>query len=432
MGIFKRCLGILRNFLAVVRAMEIGTKAGSPRQLTTVARQGQQISRQHRPDYKIVLFMVLLIIIGSVLIYAIGPQTIGQDMASRQQGQLRLFYKHLAGVVIAGGVFVYLGKVDLAKLQKRAFKLLVFGFACGILLWVLATLPFNVPIIKCVNGACRWFAVPFLGMTIQVSEIMKFSLIIFLTVFWKYFNDRRQLNSRFNLVCSGLILALGVVLIVVAQNDLGTGISLLMIFLAMAWTANIKTTTIIATVVVLAMVGGLAVAVKPHRIARVMTFLEGDSVEINDRNRHIVNAKIAIGSGGLTGLGIGKSIQSTGYLPEAINDSIFAIIGEMFGFIGATITVLLYIGLTLKLLKNMAYSHVFEHRLLLAGAAAWIFSHFLINTTSMLGIAPMTGITLPFLSYGGTSLIFAAGVLGLAFNASRFTAYALYNVDRRG
>lgn len=425
---FKR----FAQFLTVVRAIETDTKVSPSRQLATAARQGQQISRQHRPDYNIVLFMVLLIIIGSVLIYAIGPQTISQSIASRQENQLRLFYKHVAGVIIAGGVFAYLGRVDLAKLQKWAFKLLVFGFACGVLLWVLAVLPFNVPIIKCVNGACRWFAVPFLGMTIQVSEIMKFSLIIFLTAFWKYFNDRQQLNSRFNLLYSGLILGFGLVLIVVAQNDLGTGISLLMIALAMAWVANIRTVTIVMTIVILALAGGLAVVAKPHRVARVMTFLEGDNVEINDRNRHIINAKIAIGSGGLTGLGIGKSIQSTGYLPEAINDSIFAIIGEMFGFIGAVAVVLLYISLILKLLKNVAYSHVFEYRLLLTGAATWIFSHFFINTTSMLGIAPMTGITLPFLSYGGTSLIFAAGVLGLAFNASRFTAYALYNVDRRG
>ena len=167
------------------------------------------------------------------------------------------------------------------------------------------------------------------------------------------------------------------------------------------------------------------VAVKPHRMARVMTFLKGDSTEITDSTRHIIQAKIAVGSGGMFGLGIGKSVQATGYLPEAINDSIFAIIGEVFGFAGCIVVVGLFAALVARLLKNVATSHDAFNRLLITGAAAWVFSHFAINITSMLGIAPMTGITLPFLSYGGTSMIFVAGVLGLAFNASQFTAHSI-------
>ena len=132
---------------------------------------------------------------------------------------------------------------------------------------------------------------------------------------------------------------------------------------------------------------------------------------------------IALGTGGLTGRGIGKSIQSTGYLPEAINDSIFAVIGEIFGFAGTVLVVVLFAALLLRVLRVAEYSPDMTRRLVVAGIFGWLFAHFFMNIASMIHLAPLTGITLPFLSAGGSSMLFSGAALGIVFQLSRYTAH---------
>lgn len=165
----------------------------------------------------------------------------------------------------------------------------------------------------------------------------------------------------------------------------------------------------------------------PHRRERLMTFLSGDtghtSQEARDENYHIRNAMIALGTGGVLGLGIGKSVQATGYLPEAINDSVFAIIGETFGLFGAVMVMLLFTILLLRILRVADHLEDMPMRLVAAGVFGWLAAHVILNISSMLGIFPLTGITLPLLSFGGTSMVFIAGALGLVFQLSRYTAH---------
>ena len=164
----------------------------------------------------------------------------------------------------------------------------------------------------------------------------------------------------------------------------------------------------------------------PHRIERVMTFFQGDShqtTQKDDNNYHIQQARIAIGSGGLFGLGIGKSVQATGYLPEAINDSIFAIMGETFGLVGLLAILGLFTALLLSLLRVAARLPDMRLRLIVAGVFGWVASHVVLNVAAMTGVAPLTGIPLPLLSYGGTSMLFVAAALGLAFQLSGFTSH---------
>lgn len=332
-------------------------------------------------------------------------------------------------MVIALVAFVITAKVPLEKIKKHALLILAIGLGTGVFLFVFSKQPlYKLGLAQCSLGACRWLNLRF--VTIQVAEIIKLSMVVFFAVFWKFFADKQTLNKSSNLFYSAIIFCLAFVMIAVWQNDLGTSLSMVFILLAMLWSAGIKP-QIMIIIAVLGLVGSAGfVMAKPHRRARVMTFLKGDNAEITDQTRHIIQAKIAVGSGGIFGLGIGKSVQATGYLPEAINDSIFAIIGEVFGLFGCLVVVGLFAALVARLLKNVATSHDAFNRLLIVGAAAWVFSHFAINITSMLGIAPMTGITLPFLSYGGTSMIFVAAVLGLAFNASQFTAHSVYLFKR--
>jgi cell division protein FtsW len=170
----------------------------------------------------------------------------------------------------------------------------------------------------------------------------------------------------------------------------------------------------------LAGVGALAVAVAPHRIERLTTFLSPNN-DIEGSGYHINQALIAVGSGGLFGLGLGKSVQAYGYLPEAANDSIFAIYAEKFGFIGTLLVVALFGYLLIKLAKIVQHAPNTFTRLVATGVFAWIGSHTIINIGAILGILPLTGITLPFLSYGGSSLIFIMAAVGLALNVSRYS-----------
>ena len=127
-----------------------------------------------------------------------------------------------------------------------------------------------------------------------------------------------------------------------------------------------------------------------------------------------------IGSGGLLGLGIGKSVQATGYLPEAINDSIFAVMGETFGFLGLMAILALFTALLLSILRVSARLPDMRLRLAAAGVFGWVASHVIMNIAAMTGVAPLTGIPLPLLSYGGTSMMFIAAALGLVFQISRY------------
>jgi cell division protein FtsW (lipid II flippase) len=155
-----------------------------------------------------------------------------------------------------------------------------------------------------------------------------------------------------------------------------------------------------------------------------MTYLQGDSTTTEDADAyHVQHAKIAIGSGGFWGVGIGNSVQASGYVPEAINDSIFAIIGETFGFIGTVALLALFVALLMRLLGVMDYLVDYRLKLLAAGVFGWLGAHVILNIAAMIGIFPLTGITLPLLSYGGTSMIFITAALGLVFQLSRYTVH---------
>ncbi len=221
-----------------------------------------------------------------------------------------------------------------------------------------------------------------------------------------------------------IILAISAFFIIFLQKDLGTGVALISIVLAMMIAAGITLKRGLILVGILVLGAGLTIAVAPHRIARVATFIQGDEVSVNDPGSyHIVHAKIAIGSGGLFGLGIGNSVQAAGYLPEAINDSVFAILGETFGFVGLLFILAMFYLLLQRILTIMDHLVDERYKLFAAGVFGWIGSHVIINVAAMIGLIPLTGITLPLLSFGGTSMIFIAAILGIVFQVSQYTAH---------
>ena len=166
-----------------------------------------------------------------------------------------------------------------------------------------------------------------------------------------------------------------------------------------------------------------SVAMSSHRMERVnawITTLTGG--ESSDSTYHIDNAMLAIGTGGFSGVGIGNSVQATGYLPESINDSVFAIMGETFGFMGLFLVIAVFCIMLLRMLKVATYTKETNDRYLIIGVFSWTLAQVVVNIMAMTSLVPVTGITLPLLSYGGTSMIFIAFAIGLVLQLSCYTS----------
>ena len=166
-----------------------------------------------------------------------------------------------------------------------------------------------------------------------------------------------------------------------------------------------------------------AVATSAHRMERIHAWIDTISgAEVTDQTYHIENSMLAIGTGGFFGVGIGNSIQATGYLPESINDSVFAIMGETFGFVGLFLIVMVFGVMLIRMLNVASHTVAMDERLIVVGVFAWTLAQVTVNIMAMTGLVPVTGITLPLLSYGGTSMIFIAYALGLVLQFSCYTS----------
>ena len=224
------------------------------------------------------------------------------------------------------------------------------------------------------------------------------------------------------------VLGVSLFLIVVSQKDLGSAVPLGVIALTILFVAGIKIWKIMIMFAVILALGVGMILSSPHRRERLFTFTgKGDATT----DYHIENALITVGSGGLLGVGIGNNVQTAGYLPESITDSMFAVVSEMWGFVGAVTVIGLYVHLFMEILKVANTSENLYFRLVTMGVFAWLFSQVAVNISAMIALIPLTGITLPLLSKGGTSLLITCFGLGLVMNISRFTSRTEISDDER-
>lgn len=390
--------------------------------------------RQHRPDYQIVLYMGLLMLLGLIVMYAIGPQranVLNNAYGTDFYTSTYFFIKQSVSLLLALAVFVAFTKIPYTLVQKHASTILVVGFMACLTLAVAGWLELSIA--KCSLGACRWFNLGPLG-SMQPAELLKFGILVSSAAFLGSRVSKGLINNfEKTIIPFAIIMGAAAFLVVIVQNDLGTGLSLAAIAGAMLMIAGLSARTgalLFGAGIVLV---SIFIVIAPHRIERMVTFLGIDSGQnAQDEGYHIKNAKIAIGTGGLFGVGIGNSVQATGYLPEAINDSVFAIMGETFGFVGLVVILFLFLSLLLRLLTMINHLADPWMRLVVAGVFGWLAAHVFLNVAAMIGVAPLTGITLPLLSFGGTSMIFIAAALGLAFQLSKYTSHSSISVKEEG
>ena len=373
--------------------------------------------RKHKSDRIIGVITVILLAVGLIVIYAIGPMRANVMNAAygTDYSENYFFWRQLLSVSLALIVFVVAFSFPYRMVLRLGKVALLVGLGLCILLAILSW--FGSSLAQCSLGACRWFNLGFLSL--QPAEILKFGLVLYLAGLMSERKREGKLESwtdfwlPFTVVCG-----LSLLLVVVVQKDLGTGAGMMAIILAMLFMGGVKMRYFLMTLGVIGTVGVISIVAFPHRMERILTFGAEDSSDAY----HIENALIAIGTGGLFGVGVGNSVQATGYLPESINDSVFAVMGETFGFVGLVAVVGCFTLLLLRLLRTARYLPDDRESLVVVGIFAWATAHVVINIASMTGLIPLTGITLPLLSYGGTSMLLMAAALGLALQLSCYTA----------
>ncbi len=382
------------------------------------------IVRRHKPDYMVALYMGLLMMIGLIVMYAIGPQranVLNNAYGSDYSGTY-FFVKQVISLGTALVAFGLMASIPYTWFTRYAGKWLMFAIGiCALLAFAGWT---NMGIAQQTLGATRWFNLGALG-SFQPAELLKYAILIFMAGFLGgKVKQGRVNNLQATLIPVGIITIIAMLFIVVIQKDFGTGVSLAGIIISMLVVSGINLKNTGKIILVVLLLGGALIISAPHRMDRITTFLNGDNSSQSDPNSyHIDQAKLAIGTGGLFGVGVGNSVQATGYLPEAINDSVFAIIGETFGFVGLVTVLALFTALLMRLLKLMDHLVDVRLKLIIAGVFGWFGSHVILNVASMVGLIPLTGITLPLLSFGGTSLLFIAAALGLVFQLSHYTVH---------
>lgn len=393
------------------------------RRAREATNNASQLIRRHRPDYQIVIYVGILMLIGLVVLYAISPARVellnaggdaNLDQSHFMQRQLLYLFMGIAAFTAAAAI-------PLSFWKKHANKLILSSLAACLLLVILGSL--QAPLALCSGGACRWFNLGF--TTFQPAELLKFSMLIFCAGFLGRKVSKGKVNDiSETIVPLVLLVGVSVLFIIGFQKDMGTGLALLGIVGTMLFVAGINKRIGAILVGLVVAVGLMFILIAPHRIARVTTFLGDDSAsDAKGSSYHITQAKIALGTGGVFGLGLGKNVQSFGYLPEAPNDSIFAIMGESFGFLGLMGILIFLSALLMRLLHILDRTSNATFRLLVAGVFGWLATHSLLNIGAMVGIIPLTGITLPLLSFGGSSLLFIMLALGIVFAISRYSVH---------
>ena len=372
--------------------------------------------RKHKSDRIIGIITIILLIFGLVVIYAIGPMRANfMNAAYGSNYSENYFFIHqLVAVVISLIAFFVAFKFPYEKLRKISKVMIGLGILACVLLEVFVLI--DSPLASCQLGACRWIRVGEFG-TIQPAEILKLGLVLYLAQLAAERKKEGKLEKNDFWVPFTVVGCLAILFVVYFQQDLGSTVVIVAIMMAILFMSGMSAKKIGIVVAILAAFGVVAVLISPHRMERLLTFTGSDGAD----TYHIDNALLAIGTGGMTGVGVGNTVQATGYLPESINDSVFAVMGETFGFLGLMVVLGSFTILLFRILKLVEFCGEEEYGLVAAGVFAWVASHVVINIAAMTGLIPLTGITLPLLSYGGTSLAFTSFGLGLVLQLSCYS-----------
>jgi cell division protein FtsW len=344
--------------------------------------------------------VVLLNLIGLLMVLSASSVH-----ALQEYGSSWVFFKRQVLWVLVGGLgLVLAARVDYRRWGVVAIPLL--AVTCVLLVAVL------VPGLGvAVNGSSRWLRAG--PMSLQPSELGKLALILFGAGLLHRRADRMdepRVTMRPVLVVFGALAVL-----VMGQPDMGTTIVLSVIFFTLIFVAGTPMVPLGKIAGSFIVLGYLAARLEPYRWARMSSFRD-PFADVANSGYQLAQSLVGLGTGGLTGLGLGASRAKWGFLPNAHTDFIFAILGEEFGMVGSVLTVLLFLAFAVIGVRIALRAPDRFGALVAAGITAWVAGQAFLNIGVVVGALPVTGVPLPFLSFGGSSLLFTMAATGILLN----------------
>lgn len=360
------------------------------------------MAKTKRIDSLFLLSVLFLLAVGTAMIFSASPA-----MGMKYGDTFYFIKRHCFFLALGLAALFYGLHLNLDNLRERAPQILIAAVA----LLVVVFLP---GVGRKVLGASRWIDLGIISF--QPSEFIKFSIVLFLA---RWLAENKANIS--NLVRGFLppLLLFGVVsLLIIKQPDLGTALTIgatifAMLFLAGARPLHLGSVGLLGIILVL----GLSVT-SPYRLRRLTSYLDPWKDPLGS-GFQVIQSLLAVGSGGVLGLGLGASRQKFYYLPQQFTDFIFAILCEELGLIGgASVLIALAFFAARGFLIALGTRDPFR-RLLVGGIVSWLSIQAMINISVVLGLVPTTGIPLPFISYGGTAAIINLFAVGVVLNVSR-------------
>ncbi|MBQ3021136.1 MAG: stage V sporulation protein E [Bacilli bacterium] len=354
-------------------------------------------------DYKLFICVIVLAIFGTIMIYSSS-----YIWAEYKFDDAFKYMKNQALFLVIGIVLMFfLSKLNYNFYKKKSNLIILICF----LLLILVLIP-GIGVVR--NGSRSWFGVG--GFGIQPSEAAKIGLVIFVA---KYLSNNYSIMYD---IKKGVFPIMSVIitffLLIMLEPDFGTGMVITMALIAMIFISKVKLSFFvkIGLAGLLGIIGLIIIA--PYRMARIVSFLNPWSDPLGS-GFQIIQSLYAIGPGGLFGLGFGNSIQKHFYLPEPQTDFIFSIISEELGFLGVLILSLLFLFIFYRCIKICLNTKDLFGKYLCFGLSFMIIFQTILNLSVVIGLVPVTGVTLPFISYGGSSLLVSMASIGIILNISR-------------
>ena len=359
--------------------------------------------RRRRSDLIVVFCMIFLVVVGLVMLAS----------ASSNLGKIRFddTYHYLKHQLMFGVTFGLIGFFLASKIYYRFYeKIAVILILVGLGLLLLVYTPFGLQ----TGGAERWLQ---LGpVSFQPAEFMNIAMIIYLAAWLRK-------KERTKKIMKGLVPFLIVVglttYLLLKQPSTSSAAILLAVSLIIYFASGTKFSHVLAIILIGTIAFSSAIYFSPYRWERVQSFLNPEANQLSS-GYHINQTLIAIGSGGLWGVGYGQSTTKIRNLPEPIGDSIFAVIAEEMGFVGTGVLLAIFLLLILRTFQIAARAKDKFGHLLLVGFGSLIAIQTFVNIAAVSGVIPLTGAPLPFISYGGTALVSFMTIAGIINNVSKY------------
>ena len=373
--------------------------------------------KMHKPDYIYLVSFLIIVFVGLIIL----TSATGISAYDKFDGNKYYFLINqlIKGIIPGTAIFLIIYFLSKKTWFVKLLKILTpIAYIMTLFFMILVLI-----IGDKYGGARSWLN---LGISFQPSEFFKFATILYFALF---FTKNNYKEDRALLIAPIIIMAIGGILILL-QPDLGTFMIYGFICMSILLLIGIKYRYILGTVffglffIFLIVKTGV---IGENRMMRINVWLDPEKYENTNSAYQLQQAKIAIGSGGIFGKGVGNSIQKFLYLPEVSSDSIFAIASEEFGFIFISIFLLIYLVFILRgfyIAKRMDNEYI---KYIIAGSTGFIAFQYFVNISTMTGILPLTGVPMPFVSYGNSLMVVMITSSALTFGFSRYTKEDIIN-----